>query len=481
MKEYLDDSKSWAPTIAKVTFLLLTVVLLCTVIYLLRNVLHAIILGVILAGIMMPLNNLIHRYVTRFANWLDGCQRKPPRAKLEAPKKYARRMDARNRWISSIISVILVFCIIVLPLSFFAISVAKQGRTTIPSAIRWIDKEMPRCTTELVDKLKQKKSLASLLDMTQKLYAQINNPDDEPDPAPADNSAQSPTTTTTIITTPPTQSDTQPDSQPDKTDAASDDESFDPGQVLVKISRSAMQTLWNFCLKILSKAWLTLFNFFIMLFVMFHVFHDGPHIWRYLKNISPLGDDAQKRVVNRVKEVSRAILFSIFGTAIIQGLLAMLFFRIVGIPALFWGFLLGLCSIIPFVGTGLVWVPAVIYLFMTGQPAKAIFIIITCGGCVANIDSIIRPFLMKKGGKTGMSYMVLFFSILGGLQTFGLVGVIYGPLITGMCSICLLIFSTQFKSQKNPEAATERETPPAAWLRLSPQKVSDEDEDKDEE
>ena len=60
-----------------------------------------------------------------------------------------------------------------------------------------------------------------------------------------------------------------------------------------------------------------------------------------------------------------------------------------------------------------------------------------------------RPFLMKQGGNTGMSYLVLFFSVLGGLQTFGLVGVIYGPLIMGICGICLLIFSTQFKARAN--------------------------------
>ncbi|MBQ7649589.1 MAG: AI-2E family transporter, partial [Victivallales bacterium] len=109
------------------------------------------------------------------------------------------------------------------------------------------------------------------------------------------------------------------------------------------------------------------------------------------------------------------------------------------------------CSVIPFVGTGLVWVPVTLYLFITEQYGAAAFILVFCGGIVANIDSIIRPFLMKHGGKTGMSYMVLFFSIMGGLQTFGLIGIIYGPIIMGMCGICVLIFSTHFKHSRQSQ------------------------------
>ncbi len=97
----------------------------------------------------------------------------------------------------------------------------------------------------------------------------------------------------------------------------------------------------------------------------------------------------------------------------------------------------------------------VVYLFLIGDYGRAIFIFFTCGCIIANFDMILRPLLMKRSGETGMSYMVLFLSILGGIQTFGLVGIIYGPLITGICSICLLIFSTQFKAKQEQAELTE--------------------------
>lgn len=445
------NGQSWAPTIAKITFLLLTVVLMVTVVYLLRNVLHAIILGALFACLLMPLHSLVLKNVVRLWSWLEKFRKKVPSLKLSNPVEYAARIENSTRWVASLLSVIFVFCIIVVPLTFFVINVAHQGRSTISSALRWIDKEMPKQTKHLIEKYNLDTRLNSispglqysLLGMHQETG---ENADGNNTPKAENNEEKKSASAGEEVILPG-----------DVKNPSSNGEQnyLDIGQYIAKFTRNVMQMLWKVSLNVLSKAWLTVFNFFIMLFVMFHVFQDGNKIWKYLKSISPLGENEQLRVVQRIKEVSRAICYSIFGTAIIQGLLSMVFFRIVGIPALFWGFILGLCSIIPFVGTGLVWVPAAIYLFLTGEPIKALFIIISCGGCVANIDSIIRPFLMKKGGKTGMSYMVLFFSILGGLQTFGLVGLIYGPLITGITGICLLIFSTQFKKPVTSVASLE--------------------------
>ncbi|HOG50845.1 MAG TPA: AI-2E family transporter, partial [Lentisphaeria bacterium] len=219
----------------------------------------------------------------------------------------------------------------------------------------------------------------------------------------------------------------------------------DLGQAIVALSRKVVTVIMDSILKILARTWILVLNFFIMLFVMFYVFQDGKTFISYLRRISPLGDAEQVLVLKRIRDVARAVFVGILGTATVQAIVAMILFRIVGIPALFWGSLLGICSLIPFVGTTLVWVPAVGYLFLTGQHGEAIFLAIGCGGIVANIDNILRPLFMS-GGRTGMSYLVLFFSILGGLQAFGLVGVLYGPMISGLAALCLLIFSTQFKT-----------------------------------
>ncbi|MBP5639268.1 MAG: AI-2E family transporter [Victivallales bacterium] len=232
--------------------------------------------------------------------------------------------------------------------------------------------------------------------------------------------------------------------------------SRDVGPYAAKVAGAVMEFLRDTLVKLLSKLGVLLFNFCVMLFVMYQFFYDGRHMLAYIKSISPLSDDAMKRVETRVREVSRAVVYGIFGTAVTQGICAMLFFKLAGIPV-FWGVVLGICSIIPVVGTSLIWVPVVVYLFLIGAYGKAVFIFITCGCIVANFDMILRPLLMKRSGETGMSYMVLFLSILGGIQTFGLVGIIYGPMITGICSICLLIFSTQFKAKRELEENKETE------------------------
>ena len=216
------------------------------------------------------------------------------------------------------------------------------------------------------------------------------------------------------------------------------------GPEVARLMAKVMQVLRDTLLSLLSEAGIVAFNFCVMLFVMYQMFYDGRNMLAYLKSISPLRDEEQQRVAQRVREVSRAVFYGIFGTAVAQGVCASIFFKIAGIPV-FWGVVLGLCSIVPVVGTSIIWIPVVVYLCLTGQYGWATFIFVSCGCVVANFDMLLRPLLMKRSGETGMSYMVLFLSLLGGIQTFGLVGVIYGPMITGICSICLLIFSTQFK------------------------------------
>lgn len=410
----------WSSNISKISFLLFTVLLLAAAVFLLRNVLHSIILGAFFAVMLNPVKRFIQKLLMRMVIII-----RKRRKKLLLSEDF-RLLESRMRWVSSLLTVVLVFCFITVPMIFFVINIAKQGSRTIPSAEKWVREELPQKIEELGTKYSENRYVKKIMP----LLSELEQIDDMEPPVPYE------------------ENEVQMDNAEavgKKVDIKEVTDKF--SEKFSEILRSVLRKLWECMIKILSRSWITVFNFFIMLFVMFHFFHDGNTIWRYIKSISPLGNEEQKRVAIRLKEISRAIFFGIFGTAFIQGALAMLFFSIVGIPALFWGFMLGICSIIPIVGTGIIWVPATVYLYMTGHVWEAVFILISCGCVNSNIDSIMRPFLMKRGGKTGMSYLVLFFSVLGGLQTFGLVGVIYGPLIMGICGICLLIFSTQFKAR----------------------------------
>lgn len=435
-----DDLRSWRPAIANFSFLVLTLAMLVAVVFLLRGFLHAIILGGLLAILLMPVNRWLLRFLLWLSKRIDAVWRRllhrPPAPEGAEPTPQA---GLRARSLAALLSVVLVFFLVAVPLGFFVVQVAEQGMQAIPAAQKWIHEDLEyNARTFLTEHPRIQQVLERLSTNSATLLPKEETlPSTE---AEAEVSAES-----TVSGNPEGPEGVSP--------AAPSSGILELSPMLVKAGTVILQWLKDCVLAILSRTWLTVFNFFIMLFVMYHVFLDGRELMAYLKSISPLGEEETRHVSSRIREVFQAIFVSVLGTAVIQGVLSMAFFKMVGVPALFWGALLGVCSIVPFVGTGLVWVPMALFLLLTGHPGKAFFILLACGGIVANVDSIIRPLLMKKGGNTGMSYMVLFFAILGGLQTFGLVGIIYGPLIMGVCGVCLLLFSTRMKRQNAPEAA----------------------------
>jgi len=116
---------------------------------------------------------------------------------------------------------------------------------------------------------------------------------------------------------------------------------------------------------------------------------------------------------------------------IIQGSLAGLAFWVVGIDsAVFWGTIMTFLSIIPAVGTALIWFPAVIILIVTGQYVQGIGLLIFCGLLVGSIDNMLRPWLV--GRDTELHELMIFFSTLGGISLFGIVGFIIGPIIAAL-------------------------------------------------
>lgn len=431
--------QQWRNRIANGSFLVLTVAILLAVVYLLKDFLHAILLGALFAIMLMPLHRWILARLDKAAKSLARGWRRsktPPEAADPGPPEEPAAPSPKIRRLAALCSVTLVFLLVVVPLGVFAVKVVSQGVMVIPTAQRWVAQELEGKAQEFLTRHPRLQEAWKLVlqgaNYLERLgEGQEDSPENHPEVSPEEPEAPSAEIREPL-----------------------------PGEIrtklpsmVIRMGTMSFQWLKDLLLGLLARTWTTLFNFFLMLFVMYYVFLDGEMLAAYLKSICPLKQEEWEPVAQRIGQVSQAIFYSTLGTAVIQGLLAMLIFRLVGIPALFWGALLGVCSIIPFVGTGLVWVPVTIFLFLTGQPGKAIFILVACGGLVSNVDSLLRPFLMKKGGNTGMSYMVLFFAVLGGLQTFGLAGLIYGPLIMGVCGVCLLIFSTRLK---NGEKSTEK-------------------------
>lgn len=202
------------------------------------------------------------------------------------------------------------------------------------------------------------------------------------------------------------------------------------------------------------------FQFFLMLYTMFFLLMDGQGILRSLLNHLPLNDDDREQMLSRFMSVTRATVKGTIIIGIIQGGLAGLAFRVVGIPdALFWSMVMVVLSILPAIGGALVWVPACIILAATGEVMKAVLLAAFCALIVGSVDNLLRPRLV--GRDTKMHDLLILFSTLGGILAFGPVGFIIGPILAGLFVTSWEIFAVAYRDvlrDANPRIITAGDT-----------------------
>lgn len=167
---------------------------------------------------------------------------------------------------------------------------------------------------------------------------------------------------------------------------------------------------------------------FICFFAMFQFLIGGKKILDAIFSCMPLSDSDRYQMTNTFASVSRATLKGTLVIGIVQGALGGISFAIAGIEgAIFWSVVMAVFSIIPGVGTAIVWVPTVIYLFVTGQTGAAIGVGLWCGIVVSTADNVLRPLLVGKDTK--MSELMVLITTLGGLSFAGAAGIVIGPVI----------------------------------------------------
>ncbi len=218
---------------------------------------------------------------------------------------------------------------------------------------------------------------------------------------------------------------------------------------LIKASKNFGQYLFSKGAGLLSNVAGFVMRFFIMIFLLYYLLRDGPEMLRKIKHLSPLRPDQEDRIFDKIKAVSRSALLGTFVTAIAQGVAGGIGLAISGIPGFFWGAMMGFASLIPVVGTAIIWIPASIYLLIVGKTNWAIFLALWCIIVVGSLDNFLRPFLMK--GEAQMSPFFVFLAIIGGIQVFGFIGIIYGPLILGICAVLIYIYQVEYAEMLGDE------------------------------
>lgn len=202
-----------------------------------------------------------------------------------------------------------------------------------------------------------------------------------------------------------------------------------------------------------KNAFLLAEHFLVMVLVLFFFFKDGQRLLDSLYRVMPLEASHKQKIFSRLDQTMRAVIKGVVLTAILQGLLAGTAYAALGVP--FPVFLMALTMLLaplPFGGTALIWGPVAAYLYWVGPAWKALALLLWGAGVVTMVDNILKPLLIGQGAQ--LPVLFLFFSILGGLATYGLIGLFLGPILLALLLTVIQIYREDYQQ--------EEPAPPAA-------------------
>lgn len=191
----------------------------------------------------------------------------------------------------------------------------------------------------------------------------------------------------------------------------------------------------------------TLIGVGLTLFLLFYFLKDREKFFRWLHARMPLDDDVQSEYYGELEHILKAVLFGHVLVALVQGLLAGAGLIATGIPnATFWTVVMTVLSLLPIVGSFLVWGPAAVYLFANGQTALAVGLFLWGTIVVGVSDDYLRPIVVDRYAKVNPSVIIL--GVLGGIYVIGFMGIFFGPVVIGMLRATVDVFADEFETSE---------------------------------
>jgi predicted PurR-regulated permease PerM len=186
------------------------------------------------------------------------------------------------------------------------------------------------------------------------------------------------------------------------------------------------------------------FSFILMLLIIFYFLKDGERWKRYIIIISPLSDSDDEKIIERLTLAVNGVIKGTLLIAIIQGILMGLGLWVFNVPnPALWGTVAAVSSLLPTIGTALVSVPAVIFLFATGDTGNAIGLGVWATFIVGMVDNFLAPLIV--GGAMNIPPLLILFSVLGGISFLGPVGILVGPLTVSLLYTLISIYRNEFR------------------------------------
>ncbi len=218
---------------------------------------------------------------------------------------------------------------------------------------------------------------------------------------------------------------------------------------LLQTAKDAVGVVSSFLLakttNILKHLSLFLVHLMVFLISLFYFLREGDKLVDYIRSLLPMSKKYRQELFTKMYKLSYGIIYGIFGAAIVQGFLVGIGFSVAGINnAAFWGAIAALFSPVPYIGTAIIWVPAVAALAIGGQYLTAILLLLWCVFIVAAADNVIKPYII--GSSAHLHPLATLLVLLGGTFVFGLKGLLFGPVVLTLALAFLHIYKLEYKA-----------------------------------
>lgn len=226
-----------------------------------------------------------------------------------------------------------------------------------------------------------------------------------------------------------------------------EDASLDFDQALGDLSTRIQESIVPVVTGVISGALNVLFYLFLLTLALIYLFIDFDRLPKFFMKFSPLDNRIDRVLLTKFTDTTRAVITGTFFVAMAQASVVIIPMVIMGIgaPVLLW-VLMVILSLIP-VGAGLIFIPIGLLLIIAGRPAEGIFLIVYGAIAINVVDAALRPRIMK--GKVQLHPLIIIFSVIGGISAFGVMGILYGPLIAVLFTTLMEIYNNEFNKDVN--------------------------------
>ena len=233
----------------------------------------------------------------------------------------------------------------------------------------------------------------------------------------------------------------------------------DLGAVVQKYAEEAAAYVGARVGAILKNTATVLMDVTFTILAMFYFYRDGDQVMRRIRNGLPFEEAQRARILGDTHSLVFATVLSTLAAAAVHGVVGAATFALTGIHSpIFWGVLMGFFSFIPLIGTALIWVPLALSLMLGGHMVAGIALAAVCSVVVGLIDNLVRPLIIS--GRAEMNTLLVFIGVLGGIEVFGLLGVVLGPIVIATTGTLLGVYVPRTQAgNKRPEAIGKKNAP----------------------